>query len=223
MLDCVIFDMDGTLLDTERISVDAWQAANRKFGYEIPADFIISYFGTTRDKIDQLYRDTYGPDFPIEQIRAERMELGRQYFLEHPVPVKPGAAELLQHLRERNVVTALASSTFHTQVEEQLRRAGLRDLLDIVVGGDMVSRSKPEPDIFLLALEKANARAAYSLVVEDTENGARAGIAAGCPTVIVPDLRQPGQEVRDRLFACCPSLLDLIPLVDQLLDGSLEP
>lgn len=217
MLECVILDMDGTLLDTEKMSVGAWQRAGRKYGYEIPADFIIDYFGMNREGIDRRYRETFGPDFPIDQVRAERMAEGMRVAREEAIPVKPGAHELARHLRDRGLKVALATGTELERAKLLLTRTGLWEYLDEAVCGSMVPNGKPAPDIFLEAARRVGAAPERCLVVEDTENGAWGGLAAGCRVVIVPDIRQPGEEITPRLEGVCPSLLEVIPLVDRLM------
>lgn len=218
MLRCVVFDMDGTLLDTEKLSVRAWQEGGRKYGYEIPAQFIMDNFGRSAAAIDQRYLDAFGPDFPIREVRRERMERGLRYFEEDPHPVMDGARELLEHLREKGITTALATSTRYDRATLQMEMVGLLKWMDVVVTGDMVEHGKPAPDIFLKALAGAGCPPEEALVVEDSETGARAGLAAGCKTVIVPDLRQPGEEIRQQLYCCPKSLLELIPVVDRLME-----
>lgn len=217
MLRCVVFDMDGTLLDTEVLAVSDWQQAGRAFGYDIPDEFIIDYFGMNEASINRRYIDHFGKDFPISQVRAYRMEIGTRRLREEPVSVKPGAREILEYLKKKEVAIALATSTHYDKAFLGMKKAGLFDFFDGVATGEMVQRGKPEPDIFLKALQKVGCAPEDSIVVEDTENGAWGGIAAGCRTVMVPDLKQPGEEVRSRLYRCCDSLFDLAPLIDELL------
>lgn len=215
MLDCVILDMDGTLLDTERLAIGAWQRSGRKCGVEIPVDFIKGHFGMNRAAIDQRYRDAFGPSFPIDAIRKERNAEGMRMAREDPVPVKPGAFELLEYLKTAGIPAVLATSTEMERARLLMERSGLWPYLSDAVCGSMVPKSKPEPDIFLEAARRVKADPARSLVVEDSEHGARAGLAAGSHVVIVPDLCAIDPAVLDRVTVC-PSLKEVIGVVKEL-------
>lgn len=216
MLDCVVFDMDGTLLDTERVSVLAWQTAGRELGVEIPRDFITGYFGMNRAAIDALYRQTYGPDFPIDTLRARRVQLGEEFFQREPVRTKPGARAILAFLEERGIPALLATGTEYEKARQELEETGLWEYLRGSVCGSMVTRCKPDPEIYRRAMALVGAAPERTLVVEDSRNGVKAGIAAGCKTVLIPDTWEPNGAFAGELYACCGSLLELIPLVDTL-------
>ena len=134
------------------------------------------------------------------------------------IHTKPGAAELLKHLKKKGLKAVVATSTVHERAEEELKETGLYPYLDGVVSGDMVpqGRGKPMPDIFLLAMKKMGCSPAECMVVEDSESGCEGGVASGAKTVMVPDQRQPSGELRQRLYLCLDSLIDLIPVVDEL-------
>ena len=215
MLDCVILDMDGTLLDTEGASVEAWQRTGRRFGVEISREFILGHFGMSRGDIDQRYRDAFGPDFPIDRIREERVREGMRIAREDPVPVKPGARELLEFLDREGIPAVLATSTVMERARLLMERSGLWDLLRDAVTGEMVPHSKPQPDIFLEAARRMGADPGRCLVVEDSESGARAGLAAGMAVAVVPDLCpiDPAVLARVRVLS---SLHDVPGLVEEL-------
>lgn len=216
MLQCVLLDMDGTLLDTEQVSILAWQSAGRSLGIEIPRDFITGYFGMNRPAIDRLYRDTYGPEFPTAELRARRTRIGDALLQERGIRPMPGARQLLEHLKALSIPAILATGTEYPKARAEMEEAGLWPYISGSICGSMVTNCKPHPEIFLRGMALVGARPQDTLVAEDSENGARAGIAAGCKTVFIPDTRQPGPDLLPRLYACCGSLLDLIPIVDAL-------
>lgn len=216
MISIAILDMDGTLVDSERIALKAWVLAGQEMGISIPEDFITGYFGMNRQQIDSRYLQRYGQDFPIHVLRARRMAIGRELATETPIPAKPGAPELLERLAEKNIPIALATGSEYVTAHNLLNNLGLWHYFRYWVCGSMVARGKPAPDIYLEALRKSEKQAEHSIVIEDTENGAHAALAAGCRTIVVPDLRSPSPELRSRLLGCYDSLRDVIPLLEHL-------
>lgn len=216
MLQCVIFDMDGTLLDTERVTMPLWIAAGKALGYEIQENFVLSILGTNRPYYEKQLTCTYGSDFPLQQFRQRIADLTENYYATHPVPVKAGAKELLQKLKARCIKTALATSSDEKETERNLAGAGLQDAFDVVVTGDMIARSKPHPDIFCKAMQLAGSTPETSVVLEDSHNGFLAGIAAGCRTFLVPDLISPPPADTARATGVLERLSDLIPLLPLL-------
>lgn len=220
MLKCMIFDMDGTLLDTERLGVRFWIDLAKENGVDLPRDFVVSCCGRPRRDIIERYREHY-PAVPVEEAMADRDRWWLEQGAKGLIHTKPGAAEALAHAKERGLKVVVATSTIYTRAKTELSELGLFPYLDGIVSGDMVppGRGKPAPDIFLLAMEKIGVSPAECLVVEDSESGCRGGVASGARTVMIPDLAQPGPELREKLYRCLDSLTDLIPVVDELTEG----
>lgn len=126
------------------------------------------------------------------------------------MPVKRGLPELLDYLKENRYQTAVASSSSRATVEDYLRRAKMEGIFSTLICGDMVTRSKPEPDIFLKAAEELGAAPADCLILEDSPNGIRAAHAAGMRVIMVPDLIEPTADLRAMASKVCESLHDVI-------------
>lgn len=217
MLKCMVFDMDGTLLDTERLAVQFWVDMAKEYGVDVPMDFIIGCCGRPRADIVKRYQEHY-PALPVEEAMSDRDQWWLEQTAKGLVHAKPGAAEVLAYLKERGLKTVIATSTPYERAVTELTELGLFPYLDGIVSGDMVplGRGKPAPDIFLLAMEKMGLPPEECMVVEDSESGCLGGIASGAKTVMIPDQLQPSQELREKLYLCLDSLTDLIPVVEKL-------
>lgn len=206
-----IFDMDGVLFDTERLYQVTWREVASEMGVTLPAEFTLAVSGAAKDGVVEAVRKYYGTDAPERVIGEvyQRMQKKQESLL----PVKPGVPEILAFFREQNVKTAVASSTYHDQVVKNLERNGLADYFDEVVGGDEVTRAKPDPDIFLYAAERIGVDASDCYVFEDSFNGIRAAHAAKASAVMVIDLMEPDAEIRgltDYVFSDMMEALEML-------------
>ena len=202
----VIFDMDGVIFDSERLLIDCWKIVADRHGVPDIEATLSLCLGVNVNVSRQIYFDRYGEDFPLDEYKEEvRSIFWSRCSGGHP-PVKPGAREILAWLSEQGVPVALASST-HTQVvRRELDAAGLLPYFKAVICGDQVSRSKPEPDIFLKAAEALGAEAPDCFIIEDSFNGVRAAFASGAHTLMVPDVVPPDEEMREKAEVILPSL-----------------
>lgn len=218
MLKCMVFDMDGTLLDTERMGVQFWMDMARDHGVELPLDFVVGCCGRPRGDIVKRYQEYY-PTLPVEEAMSHRDEWWLEQTAKGLVHTKPGAAETLAHMKEKGLKVVIATSTPCERAKMELTKLGLTPYLDGIVSGDMVppGRGKPNPDIFLLAMEKMGFSPEECMVVEDSESGCEGGIASGARTVMIPDQSRPSPELREKLYLCLDCLTDLIPVVDRLM------
>ncbi len=211
--DAVLFDMDGLMFDTERLSGQIFAQVSREYGMIIGPKEMALLRGRTYEAGRAAMAARFGPAVPYDEMMAKVWtELVRQVTLQKPL--KPGLLELLRHCRQRGIRCAVATSTNQAIVEKYLADMGLAEWYEAVICGDMVERSKPEPDIYLAAARALGVPPARCLVLEDSYNGMRAGAAAGCAAVMVPDLDPPTAEMRDIAYWVVDSLLDVIPLLD---------
>lgn len=213
IIDAVIFDMDGLMLDTERLSREFQHRAIEERG--IPyQDLTMLVIGRNAAMIRQLHMERYGPDYPYDEIRARAREMWNQYLTDHPVPVKPGLFPLLRWLREQGIPRGVASSTSAASAMRLLEQGGIAPYLDTMVFGDMVARSKPEPDIFLEAARRLSAEPENCIVLEDSPNGIIAAHRAGMRPVMIPDLIEPDEELSKLLFGRLERLDQVITLLE---------
>ena len=190
----VIFDMDGVLFDTETIALRCWGEAAKALGLDGWRELYPQCIGITQPKTRALWVEHWGE----ENAAAFGQEILAVYDREYagrPVPQKPGAAEIIEALSRRGIPIAVASSTPEARVRQHLTEAGFLPRFDAVIGGDRLQRSKPAPDIFLLAAEALGAEPERCFVIEDSFNGIRAAHAAQMRPIMVPDMLAPTAEI----------------------------
>lgn len=202
----VIFDMDGTLLDTEPVSMRAWEQAERETGHFMPRGFFVSIIGqneaTFREKLSQVM----APDCDVDAFVRRANRIYREFLESETVPLKPGLRNLLDWLQAQAIPMAVATSTQRALAEIKLHHAGIREHFTEMVCGDEVSSGKPHPMPFLRAAESLGLAPASALAVEDSANGIRSAAAAGIPTAHIPDIAPVPSEVRALCWQILPDL-----------------
>ena len=193
----IIFDMDGVIFDTERLILNCWQIEAVKYGIPRIAGTFKKCIGTTVDTTKQILFDTYGADFPYDKFRSEYRDLFYQKIEKEGLPVKRGARELLSFLKVNGYRAGLASSTRREVVEQELSDTGLHGFFEVIVGGDMVKKSKPAPDIYLRACELLQVKPEGTYAIEDSKNGIKSAKEAGLKVLHVPDLIKPDKETME--------------------------
>lgn len=205
----VIFDMDGIIFDSERLILDCWEKVGEKYHFTNIREVCIDCIGTNSVKTREIICSYYGETFVYDEYRKEADELFREYVRTKGMPVKKGVGELLQYLQAERIPIGLASSTRLAIVEEELRQAGLYDYFQVVMGGDQLKRSKPEPDIYLLTCEKMGVLPKYAYAIEDSYNGIRSAYRAGMTPIMVPDILQADDEMKEKSIAVLQDLLQV--------------
>lgn len=196
MRGAVIFDMDGVLFDTERLCQDSWLAVAEENGLPDMDILFPQCIGLNANDSRRIVMDAYGEGFDYEGFRVQASRWFWDYIEEKGLPIKPGVRELLAWLREKEWPVGLASSTRRSTVLRHLEQAGLQDDFAVVVTGDMVEHSKPQPDIYLLACRELGVEPRQSYAIEDSPNGIRSASRAGMIPLMVPDMIAPDQEMR---------------------------
>ncbi|MDD6069956.1 MAG: HAD family phosphatase [Clostridiales bacterium] len=212
----VVFDMDGVIFDSEKLVVLCWQEIADKYNIIGIEEQCRLCLGLNREAARQKMLEHYGMDFPYDTYKKEMSDLYHRRYSGGRLPMKPGVVELLTFLKEKGKKIALASSTRREVVLAELRDAGILDYFDKVICGDMVKRSKPEPDIFLKACEELEVEVQDAYAIEDSYNGIRAAYRAGMMPIMVPDLAEPTEEMKQLTVAIMPSLLEMLEWIDKM-------
>ena len=210
----VILDMDGLMLDTERVYKRAWQQAASQLGYGLDDDFYFTLVGRTNAAGERALAEHFGPDFSLRAFRERWAALWREEVQVAGIPLKPGLSELLDYLAGQEIPVAVATSSDRAYAAFSLKMAGL-DVRRFahVVTGEQVGRGKPAPDIYLEAARRLGVDPADCIAVEDSDAGVLSASAAGMLAVMVPDLKPPSPAARQAAFRVLTSLHEVVPLI----------
>ncbi len=209
----VIFDMDGLMLDTERIARLAWQEAARDAGFEMSDAVFSLMIGRSKRDSGELMREHLGPGFEFEKAHAATSVIFEKMVERDGLPLKPGVRELLDDLTARRVPLGVATSTRNPIAGVRLQQVDLLKYFAVLVTGEQISRGKPEPDIYLEAVRRLGIDASTSYALEDSFAGVRSAHGAGLQVIMVPDLLQPTPEIAAFTHAIAKSLLDVPELL----------
>lgn len=203
----VVFDMDGVIFDSERQCLDGWKILAEREGLDGIEDVCTRCIGRTAPETIRILKAAYGENIDVARLHDELRATVHKMRDEQGLPVKKGAGEILAALRERKIPLAIASSTRYSTVCSQLEAAGFLYSFDVVIGGDMIEKSKPEPDIYLAACERLGVYPEDAAAIEDSFNGIRSAHSAGMTTVMVPDIVKPDEEILRMVDFECADLL----------------
>ena len=209
----VIFDMDGVLLNSEVLYQRFWLEALHFYGYPVEKEHILALRSLTGKNAELKLKSFFGDSLNYEQVKNKRIVLMNEYIRKNGVEIKKGADEILPYLKEKGIKIALATSSPYERAQEHLGMAGLFKYFDQCVCGGMVKNSKPQPDIYLLASEKLGLKPCECIAVEDSPNGVRSAVNAGCKTVMIPDLTPCTKDLKKDIFAICNDLTEIKDLV----------
>lgn len=214
LINGVIFDMDGVLVDSERLYLRFWREACAAFGLNLSEEQGLSLRSNSPEEAIPKFKAWFGEDTDYMQIRELRRKQMAAYIDEHGVELKPGASELLEHLRLRGIKIALATASPIKRAEHYLAPHGLFDRFEAIVGGGMVANGKPAPDIYMCAAQLLGLPCSECIAVEDSPSGIISAHTAGCITVMVPDLTPPQDELLPLIDYVCDNLSEIENILD---------
>lgn len=201
-----LFDMDGTLIDTECYYRRCWPAALKEFGYTMTDEQALLMRSLGRPYAPKLLQEWFGDALDYWQVRDRRKAIMEEMIAREGIRVKPGAVELLTCLNERGIARAVVTATDAERAERYLKQVGLEPYFDAVIGATSVERGKPAPDIYEYACGRLGRAPEECVAVEDSPNGVRSAYGAGMRVIMVPDQTEPDEELNGILWKCVPSL-----------------
>ncbi len=211
----VIFDMDGVMFDTESLGIKAWDYAGEKLGIDSFGNMVYKTLGLNVKTVNEILQKEYGEKFDLTMFRHYCDEFTDDYIEKNNVPVKDGLYNILKFLSDKHYKIAVASSSNKETIFRNLKNADIENYFDAIVSGDMIEKSKPEPDIYLKAAELLGLSPNECYAVEDSKNGILSAYKAGCSVIMVPDLWQGDMETDKKLFAKCRDLNKAIKIISK--------
>jgi len=204
-----IFDMDGTMLDTEALAIKGWEAAMQaqklSVSHEQFTALLMGMTGVTYER-GRMAMAEHLPECDYDRGYIDVIAYVDNYFATKGVPTKPGLFELLDKLEQAGIKKCVATSTAKERATHKLTLANIAHRFEVIVGGDEIAVSKPAPDIFLKAAELCGVAPENCLVLEDSAAGVKAGYHAGMQVIAIPDILQPSEETMAMTRLVCKDL-----------------
>lgn len=209
MIKAIIFDMDGLMIDSERVTFECYQEILKGMNLTMDEEFYKTLLGKPLKGIYQRFYDVYGNDFPIEDVIKDVHALMAQRFETEGVPVKTGLKSLLEYLKANNYKTIVATSSNRDRVDTILAQAQITDYFDDSICGDEVTKGKPNPEVFLKSCQKLDVNVDEAIVLEDSEAGIQASYDAGIKVICIPDMKYPEKQYEEKTFKIFKDLNDV--------------
>ncbi|MEJ5313436.1 MULTISPECIES: HAD family phosphatase [Anaerolinea] len=219
-IQALIFDLDGLLIDSERLSQRSWSEVMAHAGYTLSEEIYHQMIGRTEQDVKAILRQAYGMEFPFEEMYQKREKRFFEIIEQEGMPTKAGWEKLAAHISRTGLKTAVASSTYCRLAEKKLKAAGLSNFFQVIVTGDEVARGKPAPDLFLTAAKKLEVSPSSCVVLEDSEAGIQAASAAGIRCIHIPDIQPISPQALSLVWRQVNTLADVVEILEKECDRS---
>ena len=209
MIKAIIFDMDGLMIDSERVTFECYQERLKDMNLTMDEEFYKTLLGKPIKGIYQRFYDVYGNDFPIQNVIQDVHQLMAERFETEGVPVKKGLVELLHYLKDNNYKTIVATSSNRDRVDKILAQAKITEFFDDSICGDEVTKGKPNPEVFLKSCQKLGVNVEEAIVLEDSEAGIQASYDANIKVICIPDMKYPEKQYEEKTFKILKDLTEV--------------
>ena len=216
MIKAIIFDMDGLMLDSERVTFECYQERLKDMNLTMDEEFYKTLLGKPIKGIYQRFYDVYGNDFPIQNVIQDVHQLMAERFETEGVPVKKGLVELLHYLKDNNYKTIVATSSNRDRVDKILAQAKITEFFDDSICGDEVTKGKPNPEVFLKSCQKLGVNVDEAIVLEDSEAGIQASYDANIKVICIPDMKYPEKQYEEKTFKILKDLTEVTAYLKSL-------
>ena len=216
MIKAIIFDMDGLMIDSERVTFECYQERLKDMNLTMDEEFYKTLLGKPIKGIYQRFYDVYRNDFPIQNVIQGVHQLMAERFETEGVPVKKGLVELLHYLKDNNYKTIVATSSNRDRVDKILAQAKITEFFDDSICGDEVTKGKPNPEVFLKSCQKLGVNVDEAIVLEDSEAGIQASYDANIKVICIPDMKYPEKQYEEKTFKILKDLTEVTAYLKSL-------
>lgn len=216
MIKAIIFDMDGLMIDSERVTFECYQERLKDMNLTMDEEFYKTLLGKPIKGIYQRFYDVYGNDFPIQNVIQDVHQLMAERFETEGVPVKKGLVELLHYLKDNNYKTIVATSSNRDRVDKIFSQAKITEFFDDSICGDEVTKGKPNPEVFLKSCQKLGVNVDEAIVLEDSEAGIQASYDANIKVICIPDMKYPEKQYEEKTFKILKDLTEVTAYLKSL-------
>ncbi len=218
MINAILFDMDGVLIDTERLNLKYTIETAKDMGFDVSVEDALTQRSRAAEESEMFFKSRYGEDFDFYTMRDERRQRIRLHIDENGLELNDGVKEVFDHIDKRNLKKAVVTSSDLDMAMNYIRMLGIEDRFDRIVSASMVERGKPHPDVYLYAADAIDVHSEHCIAVEDSPNGVLSAYGAGCKVAMYPDLSEPDEEMRKMCSWVLDSMNDLIKIIDEMIN-----
>lgn len=217
MIKAIIFDMDGVLIDSERVSLECFKKAAKIHGVDLDIGLYMSTIGQNAKTCDEIYMCCFKDRELLTKAKITYQTLFKEESENHRISLKKGAREIIEYLQKNNYLYALATSSAMPYVEMAFKNQGYQEIpFKHIMTGDKIINSKPDPEIFIKAANLMNVDVKDCLIIEDSLNGIKAAYNANATSCLVPDIIEPNEEMINKANYIKNNLLEVLDLIKEI-------